>query len=101
MPATNRTTYFMAVACIAVFAASILIPQTFQDPGGGFAAATSVAILFVGLAAFAAIFAIVLLVRSVVQRRYLSRAARIAGALPAAVIACCLVVLWLSIQNDT
>jgi hypothetical protein len=99
MVATDRSTYLMATACAALLAAAILLPRTFRDAGGGFAAATSAAILFMGLAAVAALASIALLVRTLRRRRALSLPAKIAGAIPAAAIVLGLATLWLSIRG--
>jgi hypothetical protein len=101
MASANRSTYFMASACVGLFAASVLLPRALREPGAGFAAATSAALLFLALAVTAAIASIVLLVRTLRQRRLLSRPARIAGIVPMVVISGGLLMLWLTVGNDT
>jgi hypothetical protein len=83
----DRGTFLAAATCVAVLAASLLLPRIFQDTGGGFAASTSAALLFMALAAVAAIASFALLVRTLRHRRMLSSAALIAGVLPAALVA--------------
>ncbi len=101
MIATNRTTYWMATVCVAVLVASVLLPRMFREPGGGFAAATSAALLFMVLGAVAAFASIALLVHTLRQRHVLSPSARIAGAIPAALVSCGLVALWLTIRSNS
>ncbi len=99
MAATNRSTYSMATACVSALVASILFPRTLRDTGGGFAAATSAVVLFIGLAAVAALASLGLLLRTLKHRAALSLPAQIAGAFPAALVAIGLVALWLSIRS--
>ncbi len=101
MAAANRSTYWMATACVAALAASVLFPRFVPDTGGGFAAATSAAVLFVGLAAVAAIASLALLLRTLTQRAALSLPAQIAGTIPAVLVAIGLLATWLSMRSDT
>ncbi len=97
----GRRIYGMAAACVAVLAASVLVPRMIRDTGGGFAAATTAAVLFLGLATVAAVASLALLVHTLRQRDALSLAERLAGLIPAALVVFGLVGFWLSINNKS
>lgn len=99
MNRSGRRIYWMAAACIAVLVASVLLPRTIRDTGGGFAAATSAAVLFLGLATGAAVASLALLVHTLRQREKLSRPERIAGLVPALLVVFGLVAFWLSLNK--
>jgi hypothetical protein len=95
----DRSTYVMSFACIAVLAASVSLPRMVKDASGGFAAATSAALIFFVIGAVGSLAALALLVRTIRCRSTLSLPARVAGILPAAIVVLGTMALWLVVRR--
>jgi hypothetical protein len=89
----NAKIYRLAAGCAVLAAISLVAPRFVRSSEGGFAAAATAILVFLGVLATAFVVSLHLLVLTIRHFRALSTGARVAGVAPAVVLGVGLTVL--------
>ena len=90
---TETRIYRDAALCVALLIVSVIVPRFVPNQEGGFAGAASTVLVFLVMLLGAAVFSLVLLIRTVKAFPMISAPARVAGIGPSVLLVAGLVLL--------